>query len=234
MRLAGGGVLSGREGPFGGSGGSVRPGGPGRFRRPEDDPPGTSRLFIAVPLADDVRAAVGDLMAGVARASIEERASGQPRWVRVEGLHLTLRFLGASLDERQPDVVAAVVAAAGGVAPFAIELNGGGAFPNAYRPRVLWIGIGAGSDGLAGLARQLNEELRILGWPSDDRPFQGHLTLARTDGVAGADEYARRLVEAAREVRLTWQADRLVLYKSLLGRGPARYEALAEAPLKSV
>jgi 2'-5' RNA ligase len=187
-----------------------------------------------VPVADDVRAAVGDLMAGVARASIEERASGQPRWVRVEGLHLTLRFLGATLDERQRDVGAAVMAAAGGVAPFAIELNGGGAFPNAYRPRVLWIGVGAGSDELAGLARQLNDELRILGWPSDDRPFQGHLTLARTDGVAGADEYARRLVEAAREVRLTWQADRVVLYKSLLGRGPARYEALAEAPLRSV
>jgi 2'-5' RNA ligase len=234
MRLGGDRVLSGREGPFGGSAGSARPGGPGGFRRPEDDPPGTSRLFIAVPVADDVRAAVGDLMAGVARASIEERASGQPRWVRVEGLHLTLRFLGATLDERQPDVVAAVVAAAGGVAPFAIELNGGGAFPNAYRPRVLWIGIGAGSDELAGLARQLNDELRILGWPSDDRPFQGHLTLARTDGVAGADEYARRLVEAAGEVRLTWQADRLVLYKSLLGRGPARYEALAEVPLRTV
>ena len=163
MRLGGDRVLSGREGPFGGSAGSARPGGPGGFRRPEDDPPGTSRLFIAVPVADDVRAAVGDLMAGVARASIEERASGQPRWVRVEGLHLTLRFLGATLDERQPDVVAAVVAAAGGVAPFAIELNGGGAFPNAYRPRVLWIGIGAGSDELAGLARQLNDELRILG-----------------------------------------------------------------------
>jgi 2'-5' RNA ligase len=233
MRLGGDRVLSGRGGRAGDEGGSIRPGGPGRFRLPEDDPPGTSRLFIAVPVADDVRAAVGDLMAGVARASIEERASGQPRWVRVEGLHLTLRFLGATLDERQHDVVAAVVAAAGGVAPFAIELNGGGAFPNAYRPRVLWIGIDAGVDELAGLARQLNDELRILGWPPDDRPFQGHLTLARTDGMAGADEYARRLVEAARNVRLTWQADRLVLYKSLLGRGPARYEALAEAPLRS-
>jgi 2'-5' RNA ligase len=42
------------------------------------------------------------------------------------------------------------------------------------------------------------------------------------------------LVEAAGEVRLTWQADRLVLYKSLLGRGPARYEALAEVPLRTV
>ncbi|HEX7496641.1 MAG TPA: 2'-5' RNA ligase family protein, partial [Candidatus Limnocylindrales bacterium] len=80
----------------------------------------------------------------------------------------------------------------------------------------------------------LNDELVSLGWPSDDRPFQAHLTLARTDGVVGADEYARRLADAAKDVRLTWQADRLVLYKSLLGRGPARYQALAEVPLRSV
>jgi 2'-5' RNA ligase len=234
MSFRGDGALAGRGGRAGDSGRSIRSGTPGGFQRPAEDPPGTSRLFIAVPVADDVRAAVGELMAEVAGASIEVRAFGQPRWVRVEGLHLTLRFLGATLDERQSEVVAAVGAAAGGMAPFAIALNGGGAFPNAYRPRVLWIGIDAGADELAGLARHLNDELRPLGWPSDASPFQGHLTLARTDGVAGADEYARRLMEAARDVRLTWQADRLVLYKSVLGRGPTRYEALAEAPLRSV
>jgi 2'-5' RNA ligase len=217
----------GREG-FSGRGGRA-----GGFRRPEDDPPGTSRLFVAVPVADDVRASVAELMARVAGAPIEERLQGQPRWVRVEGLHITLRFLGATPDERRADVAAAVEVAARGVAPFQITLNGGGAFPDPYRPRVLWIGIQAGSSELAALARRLHDELRLLGWPSDDRPFQGHLTLARTDGVAGADGHARRLVEASKDLQLTWQADRLVLYKSIQGRGPARYEALAEAPLGS-
>jgi len=212
---------------------SDRSGRPGGFRRPVDDPPGTSRLFIAVPVSDDVRAAVGELMARVAGASIEERAPGQPRWVRVDGLHVTLRFLGPTLDERRPEVAAAVGAAARGMAPFEIALNGGGAFPDAHRPRVLWIGIGAGADELAGLALRLNDELRSAGWPSEDRPLQGHLTLARTDGVVGADEYAQRLMETAGDVRFTWQADRLVLYKSVVGHGPTRYEALAETPLGS-
>lgn len=220
-------------GAFGG--GRGRPGdgrSPGSFKRPEDDPPGTSRLFIAVPVAADVRVAVGELMAQVAGAPIEERAFGQPRWVRVDGLHLTLRFLGATPDERQPGVVAALGAAASGVAPFQITLNGGGAFPNVYRPRVLWIGIHDGTDALAALARRLNDELRPLGWPPDDRPFQAHLTLARTDGVPGADARASSLIEAAADLRLAWKADRLILYKSVMGRGPTRYEALAEAPLE--
>ena len=202
------------------------------FVRPADDPPGTSRLFVAVPVADDVRQAVGRLMEQLAGAPIDVRGPGQPRWVRVEGLHLTLRFLGATPDVRLAELSAAVAAAAPGVAPFRVELTGGGAFPTPQRPRVLWIGIGAGAPELGALARLLDGELQRLGWPPEERPFAAHLTLARTDGVAGSDEKARRLIELARDVRLAWQADSLVLYKSHLGHGPTHYEALAEARLE--
>jgi 2'-5' RNA ligase len=161
------------------------------FSRPQDDPPGTSRLFVAVPLADDVRDAVGQLMERLAGAPIDVRGPGQPRWVRVDGLHL----------------------------------------PTPQHPRVLWIGIGQGEPQLVALARRLNVELQLLGWPSDDRPLQAHLTLARTDGVPGSDEKARRLIDLAKDVRLGWLADSLVLYKSHVDRGPTHYEALVEARL---
>ena len=202
-----------------------------QFVRPRDDPPGTSRLFIAVPAADEVRVAVGKLMEEVAGGPIGERGPGQPRWVRVADLHLTMRFLGATPDGRQAEIAAALATTAAQTAPFRVVLAGGGAFPNAFAPRVLWIGITEGSDDLAELARRLNVELVPLGWPAETRPFTPHLTLARTDGVAGADERARVLAEAARDVQLTWQADRIVLYKTLVGRGPVHYESLAEARL---
>jgi 2'-5' RNA ligase len=218
--------LSG-SGPRGGQYGSGRR----DFVRPADDPPGTSRLFVAVPVAEDVRASIRELMEAVAGASIDERTYGQPRWVRVEGLHLTLRFLGATPDERQPALAGALEAAALGVAPFRVVLSGGGAFPDAHRPRVLWIGIGEGVTELAGLARRLEEQLAPIGWPPEGRPFAPHLTLARTDGVPGADGRARRLAELAEGIGFGWRVDRIVLYKSVQGRGPARYEVVAEAPL---
>ncbi|HEX7498453.1 MAG TPA: RNA 2',3'-cyclic phosphodiesterase [Candidatus Limnocylindrales bacterium] len=208
-----------------------RPRGGRPFVRPQDDPPGTSRLFIAVPAADEVRAAVGKLMEEVAGGPISERGPGQPRWVRVDDLHLTLRFLGATPDERQAEIASALETAAAGIVPFRIVLSGGGAFPNASAPRVLWIGIAEGTDHLAGLVDRLNGGLAPLGWPVETRPFTPHLTLARTDGVAGADEHARVLTEAAQDVQLTWQADRIVLYKTLVGRGPVHYQSLAEARL---
>jgi len=220
---------------WGDKGGSGRPFGRPRggrqFVRPQDDPPGTSRLFIAVPAADEVRAAVGKLMEEVAGGPISERGPGQPRWVRVDDLHLTLRFLGATPDERQAEIASALATAAAGVAPFRVVLSGGGAFPNASAPRVLWIGIAEGTDHLAGLVGRLNGALAPLGWPVETRPFTPHLTLARTDGVAGADERARVLTEAAQDLQLSWQADRIVLYKTLIGRGPVHYESLAEARL---
>jgi 2'-5' RNA ligase len=206
-------------------------GGRRQFVRPADDPPGTSRLFVAVPVADEIRVAIREIMEKVAGASIDERAYGQPRWVRVEGLHLTLRFLGATPDERQPALADALEAAASGVAPFRIVLSGGGAFPDPHRPRVLWIGISQGAPQLAELVSRMDTSLVPLGWPPENRPFAPHLTIARTDGVPGADERARCLAEVAEGVSLAWQADRIVLYKSLLGHGPARYEALSTADL---
>ena len=199
--------------------------------RPEDDPPGTSRLFVAIPVADEVRRAVGQLMEAVAGAPIDARAYGQPRWVRVDGLHLTLKFLGPTPDVRQQELATALQVAAEGVSPFTVSLNGGGTFPHPAAPRVLWMGITEGVPELGSLAARLSAELQRLGWAPDDRPFQPHLTLARTDGVPGAAERGRKLVELARDVRLTWQADRMVLYRSVLGRGPAQYESVAEAPL---
>lgn len=204
---------------------------PRRYPIPEDDPPGTSRLFIAVPVADEVRRAVGELMERVADGPVDVRAAGQPRWVRVEGLHLTLRFLGATPDDRQLDLARILESTAGRMAPFNVTLSGAGAFPNAHRPRVLWLGIVEGVTELTSLADRLNGHLAEAGWPSEDRPFAPHLTVARTDGIPNADEKARRLTEMARELRLSWQADRLTMYRSLRGHGPARYEVVTESSL---
>ena len=184
-----------------------------------------------MPVSEEVREALGRLMEDVAGGPIDTRAYGQPRWVRVDGLHVTLRFLGATPDELQSDLARAIERTAAGRSPFQIGLSGGGAFPNPARPRVLWIGIVTGAGELQELAGRLAVELEALGWPPEDRPFAPHLTLARTDGVPGAAERAARLEELAGDVRLEWLADRLVLYRSVLGRGPARYEEVAAAAL---
>jgi RNA 2',3'-cyclic 3'-phosphodiesterase len=185
------------------------------------------QLFIAVPLPAEARDEVVALVDGVRAGQTDTGV----RWVRMDGLHLTVRFLGPTADERVDDVAAAVVQAAATARPFPIRISGAGAFPSPSRPRALWLGIGDGVEDLGAVARSLEAPLNAAGWPPDPRPFRAHLTLARTDGARGGPATVRALEAAASGFEVGFTADRLVLFESLTGRGPARYEPVSEAAL---
>jgi 2'-5' RNA ligase len=192
-----------------------------------DDRPGR-RLFVAVPIPDVARVAVETLVAGV-------RADAKPgvrdvRWVRMDGLHVTLRFLGPTPEDKVAGVVEAVDAAAAGARPFAVMLRGAGAFPSAARPRALWLGVDDGADELAALAAGLDDALVDLGWPRSERPFRAHLTLARADGVRAGRRVADRLTSAAATFGASFEAGSVGLFETRSGEGPARYENLHMVP----
>lgn len=210
---------------------SPQAGRPSRFRgddrRPVDG--ALPRLFVAVPVPDDVAAAVGGVIAETrAGLGVDARAI---RWVQTTGLHLTLRFLGPTPKQRIPVIAAALDRAAAATPAFEVRLAGAGAFPDAGRPRALWIGIRIGADGLGGLAARVEQELVAEGWVIDPRAYRPHVTVARTDGVRVGVVAATILAEASRALDAGFRADRVVLYRSHLGSGPGRYERLHEAVL---
>lgn len=197
----------------------------GPFGRPPFAPRDVPRLFVAIPIPPEVAGAVGTLVAGVSEAL---GADGhRVRWVQMEGLHITLRFLGPTAKTRI-DEVAGCVDRLGAVStgPIEIRLGGAGAFPEPTRPRALWIGIRSGADAIGRLSSALTAELLKDGWELEDRPFRPHLTIARTDGVHAGAEAGRLLMAAAADLDLAYTADRVVLYRSHLGHGPARYDHL--------
>lgn len=151
--------------------------------------------------------------------------------MRLDGLHVTLRFLGPTPVERVDELAAAMAVAASAAAPIPVRISGAGAFPSQGRPRALWLGIAEGGEGLAALAARLDDGLVALGWPHEERPFRAHLTLARADGVRAGAATAATLRDAASEISIESVTDRLVLYESITGHGPARYVSRAEAAL---
>ena len=195
------------------------------------------RLFVAVPVPADAVRAVSALVEGVRAADGAaivgpiRRGSNDVRWVRLDGLHVTLRFIGPTPDEKVEAVGRAVRTVAGASAPFDVRLAGAGAFPTPDRPRALWLGVDDGAKQLEDLAARLDAELVSLGWPADGRPFRAHLTLARSDGVRAGPRLARRLMAAADGFSAPWRATTIVLFESRTGGGPARYVPLVEAPL---
>jgi 2'-5' RNA ligase len=184
------------------------------------------RLFVAVPLPDDAATAIGHVVASVRSMPIPAGAR-DARWVRLDGLHLTLRFLGPTGAELLEPTMAAIDAvghAARG--PIAIELAGSGAFPAGRRPRTLWIGLARGAEELAELAAATETALADAGWQRDPRPFRAHLTLARTDASSAGQLLAERLAAAMSGRRLSCTIDRVGLFESVTGGGPARYVPL--------
>ncbi len=196
---------------------------------PGKDVPGR-RLFVAVPLSKDATDALVDVVREIQALGIPGRGR-DVRWVRMEGLHLTLRFLGPTMDDRVEPTAAAIRAAAASIRAFDLVLGGAGAFPTEERPRAIWVDVREGADQLGIAASIVDASLAHVGWDIEERPFRPHLTLARSDGVRSGPAVARALIERARDLRITFTVDRIGLFESLTGGGPARYESLELVPL---
>lgn len=220
----------------------TRAGWRGRDRRELQDVDGQPRLFFAIPIPEAPRDTI-QAVADRVRASADEVRA---RWVRFDGLHLTLRFLGPTPASAVPELADALAEVAHRTQPFEVVLGGGGAFPNPARPRTLWIGVPVGGEELAALADGLAADPRVAAhdpgtWtargqdgpavPAPPRRFSPHLTIARTDGVSGAGRLAEALRAEAALLDVRFVADRIALYESVPERGPARYDVLHEAPL---
>lgn len=149
-------------------------------------------------------------------------------------MHVTLAFLGQTTDERLVDVTAAAKEAAGGITAFDIELDRPGRFPPSGRPKVVWLGMGAGAPSLLALGERVRAELRRSEIAFDAKPFRAHVTLARVRDDASLVD-ARTIaaaVEAMRIPHLRFPADAVVVFESVLSpRGP-KYTARGIAPLR--
>jgi 2'-5' RNA ligase len=184
------------------------------------------RTFIAVEIAPAVREAAAELVG-------ELRASGADvKWVDPANMHLTVKFLGDVDSRHVHEVCRAVEKTVAGLPRFELELRGAGAFPNARRPRTVWLGAGQGGQEVGILAEALEEAMERLGFRREARRFHPHLTLGRVRrGRAGLDELARLLAEYADfEVGRTTVTE-VVTFSSELGRSGPTYEALGRARL---
>src|SRR5262249_29029996 len=152
--------------------------------------------------------------------------------VEPENLHVTLLFLGEVEDRTVPDVCRVVADVAAGLPPFEMSIEGTGAFPNARRPKTLWVGVGDGRQELVALHDALEPPLLDLGcYRREERQYTPHLTLGRVKGDAGADQLAAALAR-----RADWQGGhvrgREVLVRSseLRSEGPT-YTVLGRGKL---
>ena len=147
----------------------------------------TLRLFIAITLPVPLRQALSDTQARLRR----ELQGVTVGWSRIEGVHLTLKFLG-DIDESRVDAIGRCITdVARTWSPVHLELRAIGVFPNAARPKVLWCGVQGELTRLSRMQSELEERLESIGCAREARPFTPHLTLGRFRGEPAAGSVAR-------------------------------------------
>ena len=187
-----------------------------RASRPEAKP---LRLFVAFDVPHDVRTSLADAI-----APLREQLPG--RWPPPENWHLTLKFLGSTWPRLVEWVKESCREVASSHPAFQTKLDGVGAFPNERRARVLWAGLADPEGRSADLAASLDDALAKEFAP-EKRAFTPHLTVARFQPQVAVGEALAGLEVESR----AFDVDRIVLYRSHLGRPAPRYEPLEEFPL---
>lgn len=185
------------------------------------------RLFLAINIPTDVRLEIHAASAGL-RAQEPTIA-----WIAEPLLHLTLKFLGETPNERFDDVCAAVANVAGRHREFLLRFGGIGAFPNFRRARVVWMGIEQEAR-LELLHHDVEVACDALGFEIEGRPFRPHLTLARLKTPLPEDRL-RQLSRAAKQI--DFQTECIVrsidLMQSTLSSSGPTYTTLVSAALRS-
>lgn len=183
------------------------------------------RSFLAIELPEAIRRKIEEVQKDL------KLSHADVRWVSPEKIHLTLKFFGSIDGSRIDPIVKSIGGPTQTSSPFSLAVRGMGAFPHLKNPRVIWMGLVDEKEILPSFQRELEKELRKIGFESEDRPFHPHLTLGRMKSNRGRDELIGRMEKYREEQFGDFQVEKVVLFKSDLRPSGPIYTPLKELRL---
>ncbi len=182
-------------------------------------------MFVAIDLSEEARSEIAALVLSL------RKHGADVKWVELQNLHLTLKFLPDVEDSKQDALHKAFSPLARSFTPFQLRLVGVGGFPDGDRPRILWVGAAEGSEHVKQLAASIESVLELAGFARESRPFQVHLTVGR---VRSAKKLAP-LMDQIKKMPFSsvhgFQVNSLTLYRSTLTSAQPVYEVIGKFPL---
>jgi 2'-5' RNA ligase len=190
------------------------------------------RAFIAIELSESIQASIRQFQKQLQSALYEAPI----RWVPVENIHLTLKFLGDIRLEQVKPLLRSMEEVTVGYPVFEFEIVGLGCFPSCKRPRVIWLGVEQTEDRLVQLHQSIDVTLIHMDFEPERKRFHPHLTLGRIKKSTRPDQLkslARQLDEVEPFAGQVGCVESVHLIQSKLSRSGAEYTSLGSAPLNS-
>lgn len=132
------------------------------------------RAFLAIEPPEDILQAILRL-----QENLKKEIKGKISWTRSQGNHITLKFFGNIDQDNVKNICAIMKKQVASMPTLSLNVEKIGVFPDARRPRVLWLGTTGDIEKLAALQTQLEKDFEGIGFPRENRPFRVHLTLGR-------------------------------------------------------
>jgi 2'-5' RNA ligase len=184
----------------------------------------TLRTFIAVEISKQIRDKAGELITALSGTTADVK------WVEPHNLHLTLKFLGDVHQREIAEVCQAALDGAAKVEPIDLEIRGAGAFPNAARPRTVWLGASHGAEPMIVLHDRIEDALAELGYRKEHRRFQTHLTIGRVRGDGPGILELGELLQQHSDVLIgRMSVQKVTIFSSTLTADGPIYEVLGTA-----
>jgi len=188
----------------------------------------TIRAFIAIAVPEEIRGRI----AGFQREWQASLRGNFIRWTPTDQIHLTLRFLGNVSAQSVPELEAALRQACDGVVSFELVAGSSGCFPDARKPRVLWVGLSGALPVVAGLQAKIAAATSAWG-EVEERAFHPHLTIGRVKQAPppALREISHRASTMTRGELGRWCVGEVMLMRSELSPAGAKHTELARIAL---
>jgi 2'-5' RNA ligase len=134
------------------------------------------RTFIAIPTSTAVQQCIAELQTKL------KEIQADVKWDSLSKFHITLKFLGNVETSKLELLSAELSKAIQPFAPFILEYESLGIFPNIYNPRIVWIGM-KHNQVISDLQSAVESICSKCGFPKENRAFHPHITLGRVHGT---------------------------------------------------
>jgi RNA 2',3'-cyclic 3'-phosphodiesterase len=182
------------------------------------------RCFIEIDTPEQIRQEIGALIDNL------KIYDADVKWIPAQNLHLTLMFLGNTPEILLPEIKDSLSAVVVSYKPFYIKIADTGVFPNRKNPRICWIGMEEDTGILKTLQADVENSMKRLGFKSEDRAFNPHLTIGRVRSRQGMISVVNVLDRYKGRTFGNIMVENIKIMKSGLKPQGAEYTRLYEVP----
>ncbi len=183
------------------------------------------RLFVAVKIHPDRH------FEGIYGELRKKLILDKIKWVELQNLHLTLKFLGKTSEENFSRIHSVLQEVVARHFCFELSLQTAGIFGSRYDPRIIWLGTNQNQE-LTILGEDVLNSLDAAGFPRDRQNFVPHLTLGRIKQLTNKKYFQEIILQYHEMFFQKLAVEQFFLYESILNPAGPVYRILKSYNLK--